>query len=80
MCYTNALRPKGSQSGLLLSQATCSSALARLVMRESDRARERGREHAREREREKEREKDILVWTQESAAHIFAVALRVREV
>jgi len=49
-------------------------------MRESDRARERGREHAREREREKEREKDILVWTQESAAHIFAVALRVREV
>jgi len=46
--------------------------------RQSERARKRARE--REREREKEREKDILVWTQESATHIFAVALRVREV
>jgi len=46
--------------------------------RESKRARKRARE--REREREREQEKDILVWTQDSATHIFAAALRVKEV
>ena len=79
-CVKKGLHSKGSHSALLLSKATYSSALARLVMREreSERARKRARE--RERERESEREKDILVLTQDPTTHIFATALRVKEV